>query len=205
MRVWYPIISHLTAIDDADGVTHVLTGMGAGGKTVLASAVVRTKEIREHFRQGVFWVRVGPGRTDQLQALFEGLAREATMVPTVQHQFKSIDDVIRHLTLLVSEDTRPRLVVLDGVWEREVVDTLQPTGLQLLVTARRSSVVAVAGGHTDVGNMDRGEARELLKKKSGAVALPKTEANQVWCRTSPVGQREMFLTYMPIFSSSPLI
>eukprot|EP00752_Nemacystus_decipiens_P005303 g4810.t1 len=83
------------------------------------------------------------------------------------------------LTRIVSEDARPRLVVLDDVWEREIVDTLQATGLQLLVTKRRTSVVAVEGGRTDVGNMNRREAREVLKKKSGAVALPESEADQV--------------------------
>ena len=174
--------SHLTRTNVA-GAPYVLTGMGGGGKTVLASSVVRSKEVREHFRQGIFWVRVGPGGKDQLQALFEGLAREASVAPTVQHQFNSVDDVIQHLTLVVAEDDLPRLVVLDDVWEREVVDTLQATGLQLLVTTRRSSEVAVRGGRTLVGDMNRGEARELLKKKSGAVALPEAEADQVRCLT----------------------
>ena len=170
------VVSHITA-NDVFGAPYVLTGIGGGGKSVLASAVVRSKEVREHFRQGIFWVRVGRGGKHQLQALLEGLAREAS--PTIRDRFNSVDDVIKHLTLVVAEDSGPRLVVLDDVWEREVVDTLQATGLQLLVTTRRSSVVAVAGGRTDVGNMDRGEARELLKKKSGAVVLPEAEADQV--------------------------
>eukprot|EP00752_Nemacystus_decipiens_P009291 g8302.t1 len=172
------VVSGLTATDDA-GAPYVLTGIGGGGKTVLASSVVRTKWIREHFRQGISWVRVGRGGKDQLQALLEGIVREVSVAPTIQTRFNSVDDVIQHLTLAVSEEAEPRLVVLDDVWEREVVDTLQATGLQLLVTTRLSSVVAVAGGRTVVGNMSRGEARDLLKKKSGAVALPETEADQV--------------------------
>lgn len=61
------------------------------------------------------------------------------------------------------------------------MDTLQPTGLRLLVTSRLNAVVAVARGHTVVGNMQRKEAFELLKKKSGAVTLPEAEADQVRC------------------------
>ena len=195
------VVSQITSAD-GNGVPYVLTGIGGGGKTVLASAVVRNEEVREHFRQGIFWVRVGRGGKDQLQALFEGIARDPSMAPATQQRFNSVDDVIQHLTLVVAEEAKPRLVVLDDVWEREVVDALRPTGLQLLVTTRRSSVVAVHGGRTDVGNMDRGEARELLKKKSGAMALPETEADQVWCRRSPFGWLERSQHNHP---SSPLI
>lgn len=108
------VVSRLTAAD-APGAPYVLTGMGGGGKTVLASSVVRTKKIRDHFRQGISWIRVGRGGKNQLQVLFEGLARETSAAPTVQQRFSSVDDIIRHLTLVVAEDTLPRLVVLDDV------------------------------------------------------------------------------------------
>ena len=177
------IVSHLTA--SSAKAPYVLIGMGGAGKSVLASSVVRTDRILEHFRHGVFWVRVGRGGKNQLQALLEGLAREMSLASLAPHRFNSADDVIQHLTRVVAEDILPRLVVLDDVWEREVVDALQSTGLQLLVTTRRSSVVAVEGGRTFVGNMDKEEARELLKLKCGAVVLPE-EADQVWYRVSPV-------------------
>ena len=168
----------------AAGAPYLLTGMGGGGKSVLASSVVRTEEVREHFRQGVFWLRVGPGGKDQLQALFEGLAREASAVVKVPQRFNNVGEVIQHLVSVVAEDGLPRLVVLDDVWEREVVDALQPAGFQLLVTTRITSVVSMAGGgRTIVGDMGMGEARELLKNRSGAVALPETEANQVRCHS----------------------
>ena len=64
------------------------------------------------------------------------------------------------------------------------MDALQPAGFQLLVTTRITSVVSMAGGgRTIVGDMGMGEARELLKNRSGAVALPETEANQVRCHS----------------------
>ncbi|CBJ32850.1 NB-ARC and TPR repeat-containing protein-likely pseudogene [Ectocarpus siliculosus] len=48
----------------ADGLTgpeesrapYTVVGMGGGGKSVLASAVVRKPSVREHFRGGIFWV-----------------------------------------------------------------------------------------------------------------------------------------------------
>ncbi|CAN0081232.1 unnamed protein product, partial [Ectocarpus sp. 6 AP-2014] len=100
--------------------------MGGAGKSLLASSVVRDKEVRKHFRQGAFWLRVGPGGEDQLQALFEGLARKAIPAAKLPQRFNSVDEVIQHLAVLVAEDTVPRLVVLDDVWERTVVDTLRP-------------------------------------------------------------------------------
>ena len=171
------IVERLTA---TYGAPCALTGMGGSGKSVLASCVVRTKEIREHFRGGMFWLRVGRGGKDQLQALFEGLAMEAS-VYAARNRYTSVAEVIQHLTMIVAEDTLPRLVVLDDVWEREIVDTLQPTGLQLLVTTRRRSVVP-AGACIVVGDMGTEEARELLQHRSGATELPREEADQVRCQ-----------------------
>lgn len=52
----------------------VLTGMAGGGKSFLASAVVRDDKVREHFRAGMFWWRVGHDAKDQLHEWLEGLA-----------------------------------------------------------------------------------------------------------------------------------
>ncbi|CAN0416302.1 unnamed protein product, partial [Ectocarpus sp. 13 AM-2016] len=76
----------------------------------------------------------------------------------------------------------PRLVVLDDVWEREVVDTLKLTGLQLLVTTRDRSVVSMPGECVEVGDMEENEALEVLRVGCGAsknLELPRAEALQV--------------------------
>ncbi|CAB1096625.1 unnamed protein product [Ectocarpus sp. CCAP 1310/34] len=171
------ILKSLTTTD-ASGAPYVLLGVGGAGKSLLASSVVRTEEVRKHFRAGAFWLRVGPGGEDQLFALCDILARKVTPATKLPQQFNSLEDIIQHLTVVVAEDRLPRLMVLDDVLERAVVDTLRPTGLRLLVTTRLDSLVAVRGGRTVVGNMDRAEARELLKSKSGAIELPETEADQ---------------------------
>lgn len=167
----------LTAPDAAASRTpHLLLGVGGGGKTVLASSIVRHEAVRKHFRHGVFWIRVGPGGKDQLNALFQGLSREVGAAPVdtpqrVPYGSNSLDETVQHLSVFARSSNAPRLVVLDDVWEREVVDTLLPTGLALLVTARDRSVV-VRGGCIEVGDMTVDEAMVLLGHASRNVGSP---------------------------------
>ncbi|CAN0023190.1 unnamed protein product [Ectocarpus fasciculatus] len=148
--------------------------MGGGGKSVLASAVVRKPSVREHFRGGIFWVRVGRGAKSSLLPLLQGLAREMGAAPTdvphgVPHVLDSLEKVQQHLAAVASTGTSPRLVVLDDVWEREVVDAFVPLGLKVLLTTRDRSVVGVAAGCLELGDMTEEEALELLRKTSGTV------------------------------------
>ncbi|CAM9971540.1 unnamed protein product [Ectocarpus sp. 8 AP-2014] len=169
----------------ADGLTapeesrapYTVVGMGGGGKSVLASAVVRKPSVREHFRGGIFWVRVGRGAKNSLLALLQGLAREMGAAPTdsphaVPHVLDSLEQVQQHLAAVASTSTSPRLVVLDDVWEREVVDAFVPLGFKVLLTTRDRSVVGVPAGRLELGDMTEEEALELLRKTSGAVGQP---------------------------------
>ncbi|CAN0558285.1 unnamed protein product, partial [Ectocarpus sp. 8 AP-2014] len=113
----------------------VVVGMGGAGKTVLVSAVVRHLRVREHFHGGIFWMRVGRGAKTSLLPLLQALARE--MGPHgVPNVLDGLEQVEQQLTAEVSAGTSPRLVVLDDVWEREVVDALLPLKLKVLVTTR---------------------------------------------------------------------
>ena len=156
---------------------YTIVGMGGGGKTVLASAVVRKQSVREHFRGGIFWIKVGRRVKNKLLSLLKPLAREMGAAPTdaphgVPHVFDSLKQVKQHLTTVASTGTSPRLVVLDDVWEREVVDTLLPLGLKLLVTTRDRSVVGVPGECLELGDMTEDEALEVLLKTSMTVGQP---------------------------------
>eukprot|EP00752_Nemacystus_decipiens_P011921 g10571.t1 len=174
------VVRSLTGPDAAtNSSAHLLLGMGGGGKTVLASSVVRHEAVLKHFRQGVFWVRVGQGGKDQLQALFQGLAREigATRTDTrhaAPFGFSGLEEIVQHLAAVSRSSKMPRLVVLDDVWEREVVDALLPTGLVLLVTSRDRSV-AVRAGCTNVGDMTDDEALTPLGRASGSIGTPGTD------------------------------
>lgn len=53
-----------------------VVGMGGEGKSVLASAIVRDSRVRQHFRGGAFWVRVGSGANKSLLPILQGLGGE---------------------------------------------------------------------------------------------------------------------------------
>ncbi|CAM9237502.1 unnamed protein product [Ectocarpus sp. 12 AP-2014] len=160
----------------------VLIGMAGGGKSVLASAVVRDERIREHFSTGIFWWRVGRDAKDQLHEWLEGLVlRVASSSGTSPPMLASVEKVTRYLKEFCADAVSPRLVVLDNVWEQEVVDALQLTGLQLLVTTRDRSVVSMPGECVEVGDMEEDEALEVLRVGCGApknLELPRLEALQ---------------------------
>lgn len=189
------VVFELTCSGAASGTAssaHMLLGMGGGGKTVLASSVVRHERVRKHFRQGIFWLRVSQGGKDHLHALLEGLARQVGAAPTdaphgVPHTFNSLGTVVQHLTAVAISEP-PRLVVLDDVWEREVVDALVSTGLVLLVTTRDDSVVGGGrGARSEVGNMAEDVALNLLTRASGNVGSPGAEVRVAMQQVSLAG------------------
>eukprot|EP00752_Nemacystus_decipiens_P017213 g15421.t2 len=169
----------------ADGLTnreeprtpYTVVGMGGAGKSVLISAVVRKSIVREYFRGGIFWMRVGRGAKNRLLPLLQGLAREMDAAPTdtphgVRHVLDNLEQVQQHLRAVASTASYPLLVVLDDVWEREVVDALLLLGLKVLVTTRDRSVVGVPTGYLELGDMTEEEALELLLRTSKTVGQP---------------------------------
>lgn len=182
------VVGNLTAAN-APRSPYVLQGSAGVGKTVLASALVRNEEVRKRFGRGIFWFDVGHHGNLKLPALVQRLARE---MDVVSENMGGLDDCVRDIAFAVARDNSvPRLLVLDDVWHEEVVDALRPTGLQILVTTRLASV----GRGMIVGDMEDGEARELLRKKSGAVALPAPEANQVRCLVRHESSKLRFLLF----------
>ncbi|CAM9914108.1 unnamed protein product, partial [Ectocarpus sp. 12 AP-2014] len=128
-------------------------------------------ECKGALPSGYFWMRVGTGAKHNLLPLLQGLAREMGGAPTdtprgVPHVLVSLEQVKQYLGAGVSTDTSPLLVVLDNVWEPEVVDVLLPLGLKVLVTTRDRSVVGVPTGCLKLGDMTIKEAMELLVKRS---------------------------------------
>ncbi|CAN0187425.1 unnamed protein product, partial [Ectocarpus fasciculatus] len=163
----------------ADGLTdpeeprtpYTVVGMGGAGKSMLVSAVVRKPSVREYFRGGIFWVRVGRGAKNSLLPLLQGLAREMDASPTdtphgvvPPYTLDNLEQLQQHLGTAATTATSPRLVVLDDVWEREVVDALLPLGFKVMVTTRDRSVVGVPAGCLELGDMIEEEGLELLLK-----------------------------------------
>ncbi|CAN0573228.1 unnamed protein product, partial [Ectocarpus sp. 12 AP-2014] len=120
---------------------------------------------------------VGRGAKKRLLPLLQGLVREMGAAPTdtphgVPHVLNSLEQVKQHLGAVASTGNSPRLVVLDDVWGREVVDAILPLGFKVLVTTRDRSVVGVPTRCFELGDMTEEEALELLLKTSRTVGQP---------------------------------
>ena len=178
--------------------THCLLGMGGGGKTLVASSVVRDDRVRAIFKNGVFWVpvgREGKDATRLLEFLAFELARAPTETPHVcPRRFESEEEVIRHLSAVQGSNGLRCLVVLDNVWSVEVVNAFARTGFHVVVTTRQKTVISPAhsGLCTEVGNMSEEDSLKVLRKASGADGpLPAQAAREVGgfksmqCRADP--------------------
>lgn len=169
-----------------------LVGMGGVGKSVLASSVVRHPDVRKHYRQGIFWVTVGQHKKKELVAVFLPLVWAMRQAATDQEHavpssFEDPESMAAHLRAVAEASPLPRLVVLDNVWEREVVDFLLETGLNLLVTTRSTAVVNQRSGQTNVGNMSDDEAVHLLLRASSTGAdMPSAEVKAAILKASTV-------------------
>lgn len=151
---------------------YAIVGEGGSGKTVLASAVVREPSVSEHYSGGIFWVEVGrDAKNNLLPLLLLSLTREMGTTPAdaplgVPDVFESLEEARQHLTVVTATSTSPRLLVLDDVRGREVVDAFRCLGFKVLVTTRDGSVVSNSGGSYELGDMTEDEALELLLKSS---------------------------------------
>ena len=165
-----------------------LVGRSGSGKTTCAAAVVGDPSetldcVRARFCDGVIWLRVGrgAGSADRLPALMEKFARTVHEEITGCQGYRPgaspdtpmdgsayIQDVMTNC----QEDGRHLrcLVVADDVWESQVVNELQRTGMSVLLTTRSEALVKSAGGKVVVvDQLTKSEAEFVLR---GAAELP---------------------------------
>ena len=177
--------------------TVALWGMGGGGKTVVASSVVRDKRVRSSFRHGMFWFHFGQEGKASVALILGQLAREIAVAPTdtplvCPNKFDSADEAARYVSATIKSKHLRCLVVLDNVWDVEVVSAFANTGIHVLVTTRERTVIPPMYRRVmvEVGDMEKEEGLELLKKTSHARGPLPTEAKQVFA--SLVGQAVAF-------------
>lgn len=182
------VAKDLVATDRATGEAHVLRGLPGGGKTVAASSVVRCDEVRRSFKDGIFWAQVGQVGTGNSTALLKGLAEDLAHIASnrprsVPHELRDAEHVISHLAGVLEQGSLRCLVVLDDVWDCEIVPLFLRTGLHCLVTTRDVAVVPrhLRGTCTPVETLTETEALELLKSASRATSsIPREEGLKVW-------------------------
>ena len=174
-----------------------LWGMGGGGKTVLASSVVRDNRVRSSFRHGIFWFHFGQEGKASVALILGQLARQLAVAPTdtpqlCPNKFESAQEAARHVSATIRLKNLRCLVVLDDVWGVEVVNAFASSGIHVLVTTRERTVIPpmYRGVMVGVGDMEEEKCLELLTKASHAYGPLPTEAKQVF---ASVGQTVVVL------------
>lgn len=141
-------------------------GGGGFGKTTLARLVVHSRQVREHFPDGIAWLTVGQEATD---------AKIADLLNDVAALFTGVrpplaDALVAAAHLQKVLDQRRVLLVVDDVWSRTQLEPfLQAaaggeagSSVQVLVTTRRHSVLPPQAVTVDVNAMSPSEATQLL-------------------------------------------
>ncbi|CAN0290176.1 unnamed protein product [Scytosiphon promiscuus] len=194
------VYNHLSAAQEPQVVG--LVGRSGSGKTTCAASVVgeprgdsphranetrdqmirRRRRVREHFRSGVVWLRVGRGAgvAERIPALmsrlatkvYEELADSYGYAPGASPNGPNTGSAfVQNFVEGTAGVPKRCLVVADDVWEADVVEELRRTGMWVLFTTRDDSVVdAVKGSFkVPVDKVSNAEANLLLR---GAAGLP---------------------------------
>lgn len=155
------LISRLTS-----GETLALSaeGLGGVGKTMMAVALAHHQEILSHFKDGVLWARLGPqaGESEVMSTL-------ATWATALRQDISSLTDLAECKQLvkqLIGQ--RTLLLVIDDVWELELVQALRcggPNCCHLLTTRNKGIAQQFAGAANaqNVTSLEEGPAYVLLQ------------------------------------------
>lgn len=168
---------------------HCIVGPEGSGKTLLASAVVRERRVRNSFRGGIFWFTAGRnGSVEDAKLFLDRMPRNlaiAAMRNSEISRRRQPNGQRRFFGYSEEDDQSLRyLVVIDDTWDEEIVKAFLDAGFHALVSARHREVIPWMNGglFSEIGEMSRGEAVELLRRTSGASEpLSEPVAVQVMC------------------------
>ena len=154
----------------ADGQPVLAAGMGGAGKSVLAAQLARAvrdggdAELAAAYPVGVAWVTVGrerPVATVQLELARAFGENQADL----GGDWRSGRARLQQLAV-----GRRGLLVLDDVWMQDRYEPfrLDAPGVQILITTRNQTLADELGGvQVPVGELGKGQARELLASQAG--------------------------------------
>ncbi|HEX8199143.1 MAG TPA: NB-ARC domain-containing protein [Isosphaeraceae bacterium] len=145
-------------------------GMGGVGKSVLANAAARDIQVRQQFRDGMFWLTVGQdqaGQDAKAMALQAALCTCLGDAPSIL----SAQQGKEHLRRLLLQ--RACLIVLDDVWDIRDAQRLDVAGprSRILLTTRDGSLVTDLGAEEyPLELLSEDQAAALLSDWSGKPA-----------------------------------
>jgi len=121
----------------AEKDSSVLYGMGGIGKTVLASAFARLRDVRRTFHDGLMWLRIG-----QEPNILQRMQDVAYTLGNTDADFSNKDSARNHLSHLLAN--KCCLIVLDNVWKIDDVvpfcDAINGSRCRLLITTRNKKI-----------------------------------------------------------------
>ncbi len=149
-----------------------MQGMGGIGKSVLAAALARNREVRQSYPDGIIWISCGQKLTrDDLLARLRDVAKDLGG-DTAFESIPQGQGVLRELL-----QAKAVLLVLDDVWQSSDAQTFDVHGprCRMLVTTRDAGILhALHGELVPVSLFTEPEALQLLADAVGCErpALP---------------------------------
>jgi hypothetical protein len=152
-----------------------MQGMGGIGKSVLAAALARNRDVRQSYPDGIAWISCGQNLTgndllDRLRDVSKHLGGDTSFTSLPQAQ-----GILRELM-----QTKAVLLVLDDVWrakDAQVFDVLGPR-CRMLVTTRDAGILhALHGEHIPISLFTESEALQLLADAITTKELPVSVAD----------------------------
>ena len=138
-------------------------GLGAVGKSTLATALAYDEEVQSRFADGILWVTLGqePNILPMLSGWVQALG-DYNFKPT------SLDATANHLRTLLYD--KAVLLVVDDAWKTDHAKIFNLGGprCQVLVTTREKAIADVLGSETySLDVMTLSQSMQLLSQKLG--------------------------------------
>jgi len=150
--------------DSASGAPIAILGMSGVGKTVLAVALAHDRAVREAFRHGVLWAKLGP-HSCSAEDVKRWLLAWAANLEMDLHPTLAVETLTSMLTNALSR--KKCLLVLDDVWSAvpaAMLLNLRGSRCGAVLTTREEDI-AVSLGATSFGldTLSTSEAKLLIE------------------------------------------